>query len=228
MVRSMTGFGLGSSETGRFAVRAEVRSVNNRNLRVTLRLPERLQALEPEFEKMLREAMSRGTVTAAVTVDDVSGDPGYVLDTAAIEFYRDALKKIEKGKVPLAVLIALPGAVRKKPAEEIPDELAAAAREAMQRADQAARRRARGGRRVHLEGHDGALPRDRRARRARRGAHPAHDRGVPPAALRAARETPQRNRHDDHRRRTSARKWRSSPTAPTSPRRSPGCAATWR
>ncbi len=134
MVRSMTGFGLGSSETGRFAVRAEVRSVNNRNLRVTLRLPERLQALEPEFEKMLRDAMSRGTVTAAVTVDDVSGDPGYVLDTAAIEFYREALKKIEKGKVPLAVLVALPGAIRKKPVEEIPSELIAAAREAMQKA----------------------------------------------------------------------------------------------
>ena len=112
MIRSMTGFGLGSSETGRFAVRAEVRTVNNRNLRVTLRLPERLQALEPEFEKMLRDAMSRGTVTAAVTLDDVSGDPGYVLDTAAIKFYRDALKKIGRGKVPLAVLVALPGAVR--------------------------------------------------------------------------------------------------------------------
>lgn len=134
MVRSMTGFGLGSSETGRFVVHAEVRSVNNRNLRVTLRLPERLQALEPEFEKMLRDAMSRGTVTAAVTVDDVSGDPGYVLDTAAIEFYRKSLKKIEKGKVPLAVLVSLPGAIRKKPVEEIPAELIAAARDAMQRA----------------------------------------------------------------------------------------------
>ena len=134
MVRSMTGFGLGSSETGRFAVRAEVRSVNNRNLRVTLRLPERLQGLEPEFEKMLRDAMSRGTVTAAVAVDDMSGDPGYVLDTAAIEFYREALKKIGKGKAPLAVLVSLPGAIRKKPVEEIPAELAAAVREAMQRA----------------------------------------------------------------------------------------------
>jgi uncharacterized protein (TIGR00255 family) len=136
MIRSMTGFGLGSSETGRFAVRAEIRSVNNRNLRATLRLSERLQALEPEFEKMLRDAMSRGAVSAAITVDDVSGDPGYVLDTAAIEFYREALKKIEKGPAPLAVLITLPGAIRKKPAEEIPDELAAAAREAMRRAIQ--------------------------------------------------------------------------------------------
>ncbi len=134
MVRSMTGFGLGSSQTGRFAVHAEVRSVNNRNLRVTLRMPDSLQAFEPEFEKMLRDAMSRGTVTAAVTVDDVSGDPGYVLDTAAIEFYREALKKIEKGKVPLAVLVSLPGVIRKKPVEEVPVELVAAVREAMQRA----------------------------------------------------------------------------------------------
>jgi uncharacterized protein (TIGR00255 family) len=136
MIRSMTGFGLGSSDTGRFAVRAEVRSVNNRNLRVTLRLPERLQALEPEFEKMLRDAMSRGTVTATIMMDDLTGDPGYALDAAAIKFYRDALKKIEKGKAPLAVLITLPGAVRKKPVEEIPDELATAARGAMRKAIQ--------------------------------------------------------------------------------------------
>jgi uncharacterized protein (TIGR00255 family) len=134
MIRSMTGFGFGSSETSRFALRAEVRSVNNRNLRVTLRLPERLQALEPEFEKMLREAMSRGTVTVVITVDDMSGDPGYALDTAAIQFYRDALKKVAKGPVPLAVLLTLPGTLRKKPVEEIPDELVTAAREAMQRA----------------------------------------------------------------------------------------------
>ena len=134
MVRSMTGFGLGSSQTSRFAVQAEVRSVNNRNLRVTLRLPDRLQAFEPEFEKMLRDAMSRGTVTATVNVDDVSGDPGYVLDTAAIEFYRETLKKVEKGKVPLAVLVSLPGVIRKKPVEEVPVELVAAVREAMQRA----------------------------------------------------------------------------------------------
>jgi uncharacterized protein (TIGR00255 family) len=130
----MTGFGLGSSQAGRFTVRAEIRSVNNRNLRATLRLPERLQALEPELDKTLRDAMSRGTVTASVTVDDVSGDPGYVLDTAAIAFYRESLKNIEKDKVPLAVLVTLPGAIRKKAVEEIPDELAAAAREAMQKA----------------------------------------------------------------------------------------------
>jgi uncharacterized protein (TIGR00255 family) len=130
----MTGFGLGSVQAGRFTVRAEIRSVNNRSLRATLRLPERLQSLEAELEKMLRDAMSRGTVTASITVDDVSGDPGYVLDTAAIEFYRESLKKIEKGKIPLAVLVSLPGAIRKKPVEDLPDELAAGAREALQKA----------------------------------------------------------------------------------------------
>jgi len=136
MVRSMTGFGLGMSRTDRFAVRVEVRSVNNRNLRVTLRLPERLQGMEPELEKMFHNAVSRGAVSAAVSLDDVSGDPGYVLDTAAIQFYRKALRKIKAEKVPLSALIALPGVIRKKSAEEVPEELAAAVRDAVKAAVQ--------------------------------------------------------------------------------------------
>jgi len=132
----MTGFGLGMSRTDRFAVRVEVRSVNNRNLRVTLRLPERLQGMEPELEKMFHNAVSRGAVSAAVSLDDVSGDPGYVLDTAAIQFYRKALRKIKAEKVPLSALIALPGVIRKKSAEEVPEELAAAVRDAVKAAVQ--------------------------------------------------------------------------------------------
>jgi uncharacterized protein (TIGR00255 family) len=115
-------------------VRAEVRSVNNRNLRTTLRLPERLQGMEPELEKMVRDGVSRGTVSVALSLDDVSGDPGYVVDIAAIRFYRDSLRKLKAGKVPLSTLVALPGAVRKKSAEETPDDLVVAARDAMKTA----------------------------------------------------------------------------------------------
>jgi uncharacterized protein (TIGR00255 family) len=132
----MTGFGLGMSRTARFAVRAEVRSVNNRNLRVTLRLPERIQGMEPELEKRIHNGVSRGAVSVAISLDDVSGDPGYVVDSAAIRFYRDALRKIKVEKVPLSALIALPGVIRKKSAEEVPEELAAAVRDAVKGATQ--------------------------------------------------------------------------------------------
>jgi uncharacterized protein (TIGR00255 family) len=111
--------------------------VNNRNLRVTLRLPERLQGMEPELEKLTRDGVSRGTVSVAISLDDVSGDPGYVVDTAAIRYYRGALKKIKAGKVPLSALIPLPGVIRKKTLEETPDELAAAVRNAFKDAMQA-------------------------------------------------------------------------------------------
>ena len=136
MVRSMTGFGLGMSRTARFAVRADVRSVNNRSLRVTLRLPERIQGMEPELEKMVHDGVSRGAVSIAISLDDVTGDPGYMVDSAVIRFYRDALRKIKVAKIPLSALIALPGVIRKKSAEQVPEELAGAVRNAMKAAMQ--------------------------------------------------------------------------------------------
>jgi len=45
MIRSMTGFGHGQVETDQFVVRTEIRTVNNRNLRVSFRLSEKLQGL---------------------------------------------------------------------------------------------------------------------------------------------------------------------------------------
>jgi len=132
MIRSMTGFGQSERRTDRYAVRAEVRSVNNRNLRVTFRLPDRLQGMEPELERIIRNAVSRGTLGVTMALDDFTGDPGYLLDTAALRYYRDALREFDAvAEVPLSVLMTLPGAVRRKTAEEVPEELAKAVRDAL-------------------------------------------------------------------------------------------------
>lgn len=136
MVRSMTGFGRGECRSGQYLVRAEIRSVNNRNLRVSFRLPDRLQGLEGDLEKLMREAVARGTLTVGVTYDDLSGDAGFVLDAAVIRHYRDALRELdcEQENVPMSVLVTLPGAIRRKTVEEVPDELAQAVMAAIRQA----------------------------------------------------------------------------------------------
>lgn len=137
MIRSMTGFGDAQASTQEFAVRVEVRSVNNRNLRVAFRLPDSLLGSEPSLEKKVRGFVSRGTVTIAMTLDDLTGEPGYVVDEVAIRRYRQALQTLGEesgmeGEVPLSVLITLPGVVRKsKSAEEIPEDLRNAVCEAL-------------------------------------------------------------------------------------------------
>jgi uncharacterized protein (TIGR00255 family) len=124
MPKSMTGFGRGEAESETYSVRAEVRSVNNRNLRVIFRMPELLQALEADFNKVMREAAFRGSVTVTFNLEDLSGDPGYLIDTEALRHYRDTLLKLDpEGNVPPASLVTLPGVLRKKTTDEVAADL---------------------------------------------------------------------------------------------------------
>lgn len=138
MVRSMTGFGRGEARAGRFTVRAEIRSVNNRNLRVIYRMPDLLQSMENDFNNVLRDTIIRGSVTVAFNVDETGGEPGYELDLDVIRHYREALRELD-ASAPLSLegLAALPGAVRKKVSDETEAERGEAAIAALRQAQDA-------------------------------------------------------------------------------------------
>lgn len=135
MIRSMTGFGRSQAECNGFAMCAEARAVNHKGLRVNFRLPDRLQGLEPELERIVRKRIARGTVTVQIVMDDLSGDPGYVVDEAAATYYGDCLRELgEKigftDKISLDALVGLPGVLRRRSsADKMSEELVAAVRE---------------------------------------------------------------------------------------------------
>ena len=58
----MTGFGRATAELPEGRVEVDVRSVNHRNLKVSVRLSEAVAALQPRFESRLRKALERGSV----------------------------------------------------------------------------------------------------------------------------------------------------------------------
>ena len=62
MIRSMTGFGVASAdaEGGSFSI--EVRSVNNKFFKATMRVPDAFGALEGDLEAQLGKRISRGSV----------------------------------------------------------------------------------------------------------------------------------------------------------------------
>ena len=64
MIYSMTGYAAAAGDTPRGALNIELRSVNNRYLKVSLRAAEPYNLLEPEFEKVVRRSVRRGTVQA--------------------------------------------------------------------------------------------------------------------------------------------------------------------
>ena len=130
MARSMTGFGQarGKVEGTHYAV--EIRSVNGRYFKASIRLPEIWSSLEGEIEKRLRSRLNRGTVHFTVRMKTDSADAAYEVNSAAMERYIEQLEVIRPDQsdvsmtVDLAALLQMPGVVQ--PPE--PDEVIEAAR----------------------------------------------------------------------------------------------------
>ena len=62
MIRSMTAYAMRSTQTPRGQLTWELRSVNQRYLDLSLRLPEEFRALEPDIRQRFKQALARGKV----------------------------------------------------------------------------------------------------------------------------------------------------------------------
>jgi uncharacterized protein (TIGR00255 family) len=110
----MTGFGAARLQDDRWTVEVEVRAVNNRHLKLSARISEPYSVLEPELERLVREHVRRGTVQLGLRVDRPRKAEDYRLNTVALASYRDQLRALESGPVPLSALLSLPGVVEER------------------------------------------------------------------------------------------------------------------
>ncbi len=116
MLLSMTGFGEARTQTESLAAGIEVRAVNNRHLKVTVRGTEPYPMFEAELEKVVRRHVRRGTVTIHVRVERAARPTDLTLNTAALTTYlRQIRVACEDAGTPdfaaplLAGVLALPG-----------------------------------------------------------------------------------------------------------------------
>ncbi len=109
----MTGFGEARIEEDGHAYHVEVRSVNNRYLKTTIRLPEDLAFLELELEQLVRRYVSRGSLSVRACVRDLSEAAAHEINVAAIRQYVARLRAAVAGEadfsIDLATLAMLPG-----------------------------------------------------------------------------------------------------------------------
>ena len=114
MIRSMTGFGEASSTIDGVQYVIEVRSLNNKYFKSTIRLAEEYQGLEPEIESRLRARLSRGTVVVTARATDSSQSAAYSINTAALSRYLDQLKSLSThtGDLNISQLLTLPGVLQ--------------------------------------------------------------------------------------------------------------------
>ncbi len=76
------------------AIAIELRSVNNRYLKVSLRAPESYQILEPEFEKVVRKLVRRGTVQVNLRVHRVKETQEQSLRLDVLKGYLNQVAKV--------------------------------------------------------------------------------------------------------------------------------------
>lgn len=118
--QSMTGFGCGSAQAKGVRVRAEISSVNRRQLDVRIGLPRDWSALEARVAVLVRAHVRRGSVSGNVRIERVSEresrNVAVTVDRAAA---REAVRELRKaaaalglgGELDVGVLLSLPGVV---------------------------------------------------------------------------------------------------------------------
>ncbi|MCC6574630.1 MAG: YicC family protein [Planctomycetes bacterium] len=116
----MTGFGRASAEYGqaggeRSSVTVEVKSVNNRFLKTSYRIPDLLSDFEPELDTLVRSQLSRGSVYLSIELEKQKGEAAWRLNPEIIEAYfkqlTDVARKLGTAPPTLVEVSALDGVV---------------------------------------------------------------------------------------------------------------------
>jgi len=125
--RSMTGYGRAVVEKDEQRVTAEIRAVNGRFLKLTVKVLGRYGALEDRVKQMLGElGIKRGSVDVSLFFETGATEEGrYGINQAVATHYvkqaRALAKKLKlKGDVPLAAILPLPGVVAR---DESPSDI---------------------------------------------------------------------------------------------------------
>ncbi|QDT17848.1 YicC/YloC family endoribonuclease [Alienimonas californiensis] len=118
----MTGFGAAAASAGGTSVAVEVRSVNNRFLKVQTRLPDGFAEIEPRIEAAVRKRLNRGAVSIGVRLETAGRAGRLTLAADVLDGYRAdaetyALATGLAAPSNLSAYLRLPGVVREESAE---------------------------------------------------------------------------------------------------------------
>lgn len=113
----MTGFGEARRQTDTASAAVEIRTVNNRYFKFAIKCPDGYASLEGEIERIVRERISRGTVSVVLRFRQLESVRSATLDLRVLESYwKDVVRVSEAWQVPLpgdvTGLLGLPDVVR--------------------------------------------------------------------------------------------------------------------
>ncbi len=114
----MTGYGEARSHSEHLDLSIELRALNNRYLKVTLRAPDPYHLLEAECEKVIRRTVRRGTLQVQLRCERQSALEDFRLNATALRSYAQQIRAVSQelglpdgGAALMAGVVALPGVV---------------------------------------------------------------------------------------------------------------------
>jgi len=114
----MTGYGEARYQSDGLNVSIELRALNNRYLKVSLRATDPYQLLEPEFEKVIRRTVRRGTLQVHLRLERQAAQQDYRINVIALRSYVDQVRSAteqlglrDHGQALMGQVLGLPGVV---------------------------------------------------------------------------------------------------------------------
>lgn len=97
MISSMTGYGTAAGNSGKLAVSVEIKSVNNRFLDVSVRLPRQYSFAEEALKSLVQQKLVRGKVDIFVNIDASQDDSVVVrLNEPVLRAYLNAVREMRE------------------------------------------------------------------------------------------------------------------------------------
>lgn len=118
MIKSMTGYGKASCETGGKKITVEIKSWNSKQFDINLKMPGMYREKEAELRSLLASAIVRGKVDLYVTIENNTDTTSFIINKgAAMHYYRELLSLSEEVKQQtepdyMSILLRLPDVVK--------------------------------------------------------------------------------------------------------------------
>ena len=115
MLYSMTGYGDAQWEDDGISLVVEIRSLNNRFLKTTIKLPDALAFAEAEIARAIRGELCRGSVMYTLHMRSMDEGGAFDVNEAALQHYLRHLEAVASGgtgtnhTIDMAILMQLPG-----------------------------------------------------------------------------------------------------------------------
>jgi len=116
MIYSMTGYGKAEAQLRDKNILLEIKSLNSKNLDISVRLPNEIREIELGLRKIISENLLRGKIDLFVTIEDCSNNQSKSINSTVVNDYINQLRDIYSGdEIELLKLaIKLPNTIANK------------------------------------------------------------------------------------------------------------------